>query len=100
MKQENEDFISYAGTVNSQCELFKINEISKDMFKCFIFMPGLTAPKDKDICFRILTIIEQDPEITLQKITEECQRVIEVERNNTLRKKNFLCVQRIKQRVP
>ena len=46
IKQKNEDFLSYADTVNSQCELLKINEISKDMFRCLIFVQGLTAPKD------------------------------------------------------
>jgi len=101
VKLENEDFVSYAGTVNSQCELFKINEISKDMFKCLIFVQGLTAPKDKDIRSRILTIMEQDPEITLQKVTEECQRLINVKRDNShIEEKNISQVQRIKQRVP
>ena len=80
IKQENEGFI-FLRMVNSQCELFKINEISKDMFKCLIFVQGLTAPKDS-YSFQILIIMKQDPEITLQKVTEECQRLINVKRNN------------------
>ena len=47
--------------------------------------------------------MEQDPEITLQKITEDCQRLINVKHDNTRieEKKNILHVQRIKQqRVP
>ena len=87
IKQENEHFVSYAGTVNSQSELFKINEISKNMFKCLIFVQGLTAPKDKDIRSRISTIIEQDPEITLQNVTEECQRLINVNDNTRVEEK-------------
>ena len=78
VKQENEDFVTYAGNVNSQYELFKLGDLSIDMFKCLIFVQRLTAVKDKDIRSRILTMIEQDPEIRLQKVTEECQRLINV----------------------
>ena len=102
IKQENEDFISYIGTINSWIELFKIDKISKDIFKCLIFVQRLTTLKDKNINSRILTIMEQDPEITLQKVTEECHRLINVKHYNThIKKKNISHVQRIKQqRVP
>ena len=83
IKKENEDFICYAGTVNSQCALFEINEIPKDIFKYLIFVQGLTVAKDKDIHSKILTIKEQDQEITLQKVTEECQMLIDVKQDNT-----------------
>ena len=64
VKPENEDFVTYAGNVNSQCALFELGNLSENMFKCLIFMQGLTAAKDEFICSRILTIMEQDPEIT------------------------------------
>ena len=69
VKQEDEDFISYADKVNLQCELFKMKEIEEDMFKCLIFVQGLMATKDKEICSRILSIMKQDTEITSQKVT-------------------------------
>ena len=53
------------------------------MFKCLILVQGLMAPKDKDTRSEILTIMEQDPEITLQKVTEVCQRSINVKCDNT-----------------
>ena len=34
IKLENEELVSYAVSVKSQCELFKINDVSKDIFKC------------------------------------------------------------------
>ena len=92
IKQENEDFVSYAGMVSSQCERFKINKISKDMLKCLIFVQGLMALKDKDIHSRILTIMEQDPEITLQKVTEECQRLINVKHDKTHIEEKISCI--------
>ena len=60
-----------------------MNEISKDMFECLIFVQGLTVPKVKDIRPRISKIMKQDPEITSQKVTEKCQMLINVKRDNT-----------------
>lgn len=98
VKQEEDDFISYAGKVNFQCELFKIKEIKEDMFKYLIFVQGLTATKDKEICSRILAIMEQDTEVTLQKVTEECQKLLNIKRDNiSIEEKNFAQVKRVKQ---
>ena len=59
------------------------------------------APKDKDNRFSILIILKQDPEITLQKITEECQRLINVKRDNKrIDEKNISHVQRNKTKSP
>lgn len=71
VKQENEDFVTYAGNVNTQCELLKLGDLSVNIFKCLIIIQGLTVAKDKDIRSRILTIMEEHPEIMLQKVTEE-----------------------------
>ena len=68
------------------------------MFKCLIFVQGLTTPKDKEIRSRILTIMEQDPNITLQKVTEECQRLINIKKDNTrIEEKCISRVQTVKQ---
>ena len=82
-KEKTDDIVTYAGKVNTLCELFKLKDLSVDMFKCYIFVQGLTAPRDKDLRSRILSIMEQDPEMNLQKVTEECQKLINVKRDTT-----------------
>ena len=82
VKGEDEDFVTYAGNVNKQCELFRLQDLTPNAFKCLLFVQGLTASRDKDIRSRILTKLEQDPDITLQKITEECQRILNVKHDN------------------
>ena len=100
-KSEHEDYLEYACTVNRLCESFRLSELSPDLFKCFIFLQGLTAPKDKNIRSRILTIMESDPNITLQKITEECQRLVNIKRDNTqIEEKNVFKIQRVKGQRP
>ena len=87
-KTRNENFMTYVDNVNSQYELFKL---SIDMLKCLIFVLGIIAVKDKDIRSRILTMIEP------QKISEECQRLINVKRDNPrIEEKNISRVQVIK----
>ena len=80
-KEETDDIVTYAGKVNALFELFKLKDLSVDMFKCYIFVQGLTAPRDKDLRSGILSIMEQDPEMNLQKVTEKCQKLINVKRD-------------------
>ena len=80
--KEDEDFVAYAGKVNAQCERFKLKDLKEDMFKCLIFVQGLTSNKDKVIWSKILTMLEQDMEITLQKVLEECHKLINIRRDN------------------
>ena len=81
-KQEDEDFVSFAENVNQQCERFNLEDLSIGMFKCLFFVRGLTASRDKVIRSQILNKMEQDPDITLQKIMEECQCMLNIKHGN------------------
>ena len=74
-KKSGEDYSSFAGIVNRECERFKLKELTPDMFKCLIFVQGLTAPEDGEIRTRILSKLEQNPKISLQMVAEECERL-------------------------
>ena len=76
IKEDDEDFVAYPRKINAQCEQFKLKDLKEDMFKCLIFVQGLTSNKDKVIRSKILTMLEQDMEKTLQKVLEECQKLI------------------------
>ena len=43
------------------------------MFKCLIFVQGLTVPENGEIRARILSKLEQNPKISLQIVTEEAE---------------------------
>ncbi|XP_014776911.1 uncharacterized protein LOC106873898 [Octopus bimaculoides] len=90
VKKEDEVFVTYAGTVNRMCERFKLKELTRDMFKCLIFVQELAANKDAEIRARILTKIGQaDQSLTLQTVAKECQRLVNLrtERNKKLKRK-------------
>ena len=76
MKKDCEDYTTFASTVNRYCEMFQRNEITPDMFKCLIFIQGLTLPSEKEVRTRLLTKLERHQKITLQSLAEECQRIL------------------------
>ena len=59
-KKDCEDYTTYASAVNRYCERFCLNEITPDMFKCLIFIQGLTSSSEKEICTKLLAKLEQD----------------------------------------
>lgn len=74
-KQSEDDFVSYAGKVNKQCEQFQLKELTNDQFKCLIFICGLNSNSDSDIRTKLLSIIETDKTVTLDKLTCETIRI-------------------------
>ena len=62
--------------MNRESVKFKFSELTSDIFKCLIFVQGLTAPKGTEIRSRRLLKLEQDSKLPLQNIAEECQRII------------------------
>ena len=87
-KSLSDDHLTYAGHVNKECERFRINEITADQFKCLIFICGLKNPEDMDIRTRILSRIEQEPNMTLQMVTTECQRLLNLKHDTTMVQQN------------
>lgn len=81
---EAQDFVSYAGTVNRECEYFKLSELNNDQFKCLIFICGLNTSKYSDIRTRLLAKVEADPTTTLQALTTECERIISLKHDTAL----------------
>ncbi|CAH8440217.1 unnamed protein product [Heterobilharzia americana] len=46
---ENDDFLTHVGTVNRECEKFKLKSITDDQFKSLILICSLQSPKFADI---------------------------------------------------
>ena len=60
-----------ASIVNKNCEDFKLGELSADNFKYLIFAQGLVSAKDAEIGRRVLSKLENEPDLTLQKLAED-----------------------------
>ena len=73
-KDDQQDYLTFAGTVNKHCNDFKLADLTEDVFKCLIFAQGLVSTEDAEIRRRVLTKLG----LTLKKLAEDCQRVVSV----------------------
>ena len=65
-----------AGIINQECESCKLKALIEDQFKCLIFVLGLKSFRDREIWAKMLENLEQDPNITLQSMSKECQKIL------------------------
>ncbi|XP_055584914.1 uncharacterized protein LOC129737775 [Uranotaenia lowii] len=85
VKQPEEDFVAYAGTVNKRCEDFELSRITSDQFKTLIFIRGLQSSKDSDIRTRLLSKLESDEgDCKLETLIIECQRLQNLKHDTAL----------------
>ena len=75
-KRDSGDYLGFASVVNKNCDEFRLGELSADNFKCLIFAQGLVSAKNAEIRRRVLSKLENEPDLTLQKLTEDCQRIV------------------------
>lgn len=81
-KKDNEDYVTFASIVNKYCDDFKLSELSADNFKCLIYVQGLVSTKDAEMSRRILTKLENEQDLTLQKLAKDCQRCVSVKKDS------------------
>ncbi|XP_037927866.1 uncharacterized protein LOC119662336 [Teleopsis dalmanni] len=78
-KPTDTDYTTYAAEVNKHYENFKLNSLSLDQFKCLMFVLGLKSEANFEIGTRILTKLDTEANtINLEKLTNECQRIINI----------------------
>ncbi|VDO56369.1 unnamed protein product [Schistosoma margrebowiei] len=76
----------YTGRLNLQVELSKLNVLTSDQFQCLLFISGLNPLIDADFLIKLLSRMEHDDEMTLQTVTAECQRLINLKQDTPILK--------------
>lgn len=86
VKNEEDDFTTYAGQINKHCEQFELSKLTVPQFKCLLFVRGLQSSRDSDIRTRLLAKIdaEKDAIVTLDAMLEECQRILNIKHDTAL----------------
>ena len=83
-KRDNDNNLGFASVINKNCDDFKLGELSADNFKCLIFAQGLVSAKNAEIRRRVLSKLENEPDLTLQKLAEDCQRIVSVRKEHKI----------------
>ena len=77
-EDDQQDYLTFAATVNKHCIDFKLADLTADDFKCFIFAQGLISAEDAEIRRRVLTKLENEQGLTLKILAEDCQSVVSI----------------------
>ncbi|XP_055620280.1 uncharacterized protein K02A2.6-like [Toxorhynchites rutilus septentrionalis] len=100
-KNEADDFVTYAGIVNRQCEDFELQKLTVDQFKSLVFICGFKSSKDTDVRTRLLSKLESDQAetINLAGLVTECQRLSNLKHDTALveKKPTSSAVQAVRQ---
>lgn len=99
-KDPNDNFVTYAGRVNRECEKFKLADCNDNQFKCLIFECGLQSSDDAFIRLKLLDKIEADPKCTIQTLTEECKRLLNLKHDTKMIEDGSTRVQPVKRSTP
>ena len=81
-KSDDQDYLTYASIVNRHCDNFRLAEITVEEFKCLIFAQGLVSSTSAEIRRRVLSKLESEQNLTLQKLAEECQRAVSLKKES------------------
>ena len=54
VKDNQQDFLTFAASVNKLCNDFKLAELTADDFKCLVFAQGLVSAEDTEVRRRVL----------------------------------------------
>ncbi|XP_055632916.1 uncharacterized protein K02A2.6-like [Toxorhynchites rutilus septentrionalis] len=100
-KNEADDFVTYAGIVNRQCEDLELQKLTVDQFKSLVFICGFKSSKDTDVRTRLLSKLESDQAetINLAGLVTECQRLSNLKHDTALveKKPTSSAVQAVRQ---
>ena len=85
--------------MNKLCNDFKLFELTADNLKCLIFAQGLVSAEDAEVRRRVLTKLEIEQGWTLQKLAEDCQRVIKCD-SKTIEESGVPQIRKIRGKSP
>ncbi|XP_055623231.1 uncharacterized protein K02A2.6-like [Toxorhynchites rutilus septentrionalis] len=83
-KNPAEDHVAFACRVNKACVEFELGKLSEEQFKCLVYVCGLKSENDVEIRTRLLTKIEERNDVTLEQLSEECQRLYNLKHDSAM----------------
>ncbi|XP_055543285.1 uncharacterized protein K02A2.6-like [Wyeomyia smithii] len=83
-KNPTEDHIAFACRVNKSCVQFELGKLTEEEFKCLIYVCGLKSESDAELRTRLLSKIEERDNVTLEQLSEESQRLVNLRHDNAM----------------
>lgn len=86
VKNDADDYVTFAGIVNRHCEEFDLANLTIDQFKALIFICGMQSSREAEVRTRLLSKLESEAgrEINLEVLITECQRLSNLKHDTAL----------------
>ncbi|VDP89425.1 unnamed protein product [Echinostoma caproni] len=84
IKRDGEDYGMLADRVNRECERFKLRSLTDNQLKCLMFIRALQNLEDADIRIRLLSRLDQDPDMDMKSLITECKRLPSLKHDTAL----------------
>ncbi|VUZ44365.1 unnamed protein product [Hymenolepis diminuta] len=81
--REGEDIHKYAATVNRMCNAFSYGLLKEDQFRCLVLIQGVYSPCYAEICLRLLSLLDKNPDIILHHLIKKPEIDRPLENNPT-----------------
>ena len=82
LTKREDDCTIYASEVNKNCDKFELSDLAAENFRCLVFVQGLVSSKDAEVRRRVLNKLENEQNITLQTLSEDCQGFVAMKRDS------------------
>ncbi|XP_053691563.1 uncharacterized protein K02A2.6-like [Sabethes cyaneus] len=99
-KGPTEDFVTYSCRVNKSCVEFELGKLSEEEFKSLIYVCGLKSEADAEIRTRLLTKMEDRTSVTLEHLSSECKRLMNLRHDTAMIENTANAVNVIKKQKP
>ncbi|XP_055584956.1 uncharacterized protein K02A2.6-like [Uranotaenia lowii] len=83
-KKSTEDYVSFSCRVNKNAVDFELTKLTEEQFKCLLFVCGMKAECDAEVRTRLLAKIEDRNDVTLEQLSEDCQRLMCLKRDTAM----------------
>ncbi|XP_055585102.1 uncharacterized protein K02A2.6-like [Uranotaenia lowii] len=83
-KLSSEDYVTFSCRVNKSSVDFELSKLTEEQFKCLLFVCGLKSECDADVRTRLLAKIEARDDVTLEQLSEDCQRLMCLKRDTAM----------------
>ncbi|XP_055604554.1 uncharacterized protein LOC129752801 [Uranotaenia lowii] len=83
-KKSTEDYFSFFYRVNKNAVDFELNRLIEEQFKCLLFVCGMKVECDVEVRTRLLAKIEDRNDVTLEQLSEDCQRLMCLKRDTAV----------------
>lgn len=83
-KTDDSDGLTYFARINKAVEAIEFGNITVDQYKCMLFVKGLESPTDLDRRTVLLSLLEKDNKITMERLLEEYEKISANKSDSTL----------------